>query len=244
VGVVEAAGGFEADAERLGDGQAVAKGVIVGQTPAATVKRKQGSTIRVHVSDGPAPRQIPDLTNLTRGQVQAALDQLALTLPPKDAYDETIAKDVVVDWSPQGTTVERGSAVTVTFSKGPEPKPLPSFLDQVYDQYQKLLEGLGLKAKKAEAYSDKVKEGVVIGTEPSGAVPPGTEVTVIVSKGPEQVAVPNLNGLSEDEAASRLEAAGLRLGDRYGPGKRKIFATRPGAGTMVDKGSSVDVYTG
>jgi serine/threonine-protein kinase len=220
------------------------KGTIVGQAPAPEAERKQGSTIRVHVSDGPRPRQVPDLTGLTRGQAQAALDAQGLPLTPKDTFDESVPKDVVVDWSPKGTTVERGSAVTVTFSKGPEPKALPGFLDKVYDEYVKLLEGLGIKAKKEEAFSDKVEEGKVIGTEPAGPVTPGSEVTVIVSKGPEQVAVPNVSGLSEEDAAAKLEAAGLRLGDRYGPAKRKVFATRPGAGAMVDKGSSVDVYTG
>jgi serine/threonine-protein kinase len=248
-----------ADARRLVDGEQdfsvvaidedrydeeAPKGTIVGQTPAPDVERKQGSTIRVHVSDGPRPREVPDLTGMTRAQVQAALDEQTLTLTGKDSYDESVPKDVVVDWSPKGTTVERGAAITVTFSKGPEPKALPGFLDKVYDEYVKLLEGLGIKAKKEEAFSDKVEKGKVISTEPAGPVPPGSEVTVIVSKGPEQVAVPNVSGLSEEDAAAKLEAAGLRLGDRYGPAKRKVFATRPGAGAMVEKGSSVDVYTG
>jgi serine/threonine-protein kinase len=220
-------------------------GTIVGQEPApAAGERKQGSVIRVHVSDGPKPRRVPDLTGMNRAQVQAALDGLGLVLAGKDAYDEAVAKDGVVDWSPRDGTLERGGTVTVTFSKGPEPKALPSFLDKVYDEYQKLLEGLGITSKKEEAYSDDVDKGKVIATEPAGPVAPGTEVTVIVSKGPEQVAVPNLSGLSEDEAASKLEAVGLRLGDRYGPAKRKVFTSRPAAGTSVDKGSSVDVYTG
>ena len=125
---------------------------------------------------------------------------------------------------------------------GPEPVEVPSFLDKVYDEYQKLLEGLGIKAKKEDAFSDKIDEGKVISVTPTEA-PPGAEVTVIVSKGPEQVAVPNLKGLSEDDAAAKLQAAGLRVGDRFGPPNRPVFDSSPSAGTKVDKGSTVDVYT-
>jgi serine/threonine-protein kinase len=221
----------------------VPPGQILAQSPLAGDEVKQGGTIRVRLSDGPEPRDVPDLTGKTRGEAQAALDGLGLTLSPKDTFDPTIPKDVVVDWSPRDTRIPKGEAVTVTFSKGPEPVEVPSFLDKVYDEYQKVLEGLGIKVKKEEAFSDKVEEGKVISTSPATAVQPGSEVTVVVSKGPEQVAVPNLKGLSEDDAAARLQAAGLRLGDRFGPPKRPVFDSSPAAGAKVDKGSTVDVYT-
>lgn len=223
--------------------ETVGAGLILEQSPLAGEELKQGETIRVRISDGPEPRTVPDLTGKTRGEVQAALDELALTLTPQDTFHPEIPKDVVVDWTPKDERIAKGAAVTVTFSKGPEPVEVPSFLDKVYDEYQKLLEGLGIKVKKEEAFSDKVEAGKVISTSPSTAVQPGSEVTVIVSKGPEQVAVPNLKGLSEDEAAAKLQAAGLRLGDRFGPPNRPVFDSSPSAGTKVDKGSTVDVYT-
>ena len=256
--VMDLKGRTVADARRLAGGEpafkvvevdaqvwseTVDKGLIVGQSPLPDEERKKGSVIRVQVSDGPEPRQVPDLSGNNRAQAQATLDGLGLTLTAQDLYHPSVPKDVVVDWSPRDTRVERGAAVVVTFSKGPEPKPLPSFADKMYDEYQKLLEGLGLKAKREEAFSDKVKAGAVMGTNPTTPVVAGTEVTVIVSRGPEQVAVPDLSGLSEDDAAARLEAAGLRLGDRFGPPRRAVFASSPSAGAKVDKGSSVDVYT-
>ena len=223
----------------------VEKGVILDQSPLPDDELKQGGTIRVRVSDGPEPRTLPDLTSKTRGEVQAILDELQLVLEPKSEFSDTIPKDVVVDWSPKNTEVERDGTVTVTFSGGPEPKPVPSLVDKLYDEAVKILQGLGFGAAKEEAFSDKVEEGAVIGTRPAANEPtsPGTEIVVIVSKGPEQVEVPNLNGLSEEEAEARLKAAGLRLGDRFGPPDRRVFASSPSAGTSVDRGSSVDVYT-
>ena len=38
-------------------------------------------------------------------------------------------------------------------------------------------------------------------------------MTLVVSSGPEQVAVPNVVGQSEDEARATLEAAGFKVGD-------------------------------
>jgi eukaryotic-like serine/threonine-protein kinase len=133
----------------------------------------------------------------------------------------------------------------VTYSKGKQPKDVPSLADKLYDEAVKLLTDLGFTTAKQEVFSDKVKEGSVVATTPStpAALEPGSQVTVVVSKGPEQVEVPNLNGLEEDEASQRLEAVGLRLGDRFGPPRRKVFASSPGAGAKVDKGSSVDIYT-
>jgi serine/threonine-protein kinase len=232
--VVEAKGTFYREAEEVGR--------IIGQSPLPEERLKEGRTIRVQLSDGPAPRTVPDLAGRPRAEVQQLLDGVQLVLSPIDQNHDTIAKDTVVDWSPKAT-LPRGGTVTVVFSKGPEPKPLPSFADRLYDEYVKALEALGLKAKKEEAFSDRVKSGVVITTNPSGIAVPGSEVTVVVSKGPEQVEVPTLSGLSEDDAAARLQQAGLRLGDRFGPPNKKVFASSPSGGTKVEKGSSVDVYT-
>jgi serine/threonine-protein kinase len=224
----------------------VPKGVILDQAPLPKDELKEGGTIRVRVSDGPAPRTLPDLTNKTRAEVQAALDELQLVLDAKSEFNATIAKDVVVDWSPKNAKIPRDGTVTVTFSGGPEPKPIPSLVDKVYDEAVKILQGLGFGAAKEEAFSDDVEEGAVIGTKPDVNVPtsPGTQVVVIVSKGPEQVDVPNLTGLDEEAAEAKLKEAGLKLGDRFGPPKRKVFASLPRAGTKVERGSSVDVYTG
>jgi eukaryotic-like serine/threonine-protein kinase len=224
----------------------VPKGVILDQSPLPADELKEGGTIRVRVSDGPEPRTLPDLSGKTRGEVQTIFDDLQLELEPKSEFSETVPKDAVIDWSPKGTKVPRDSTVIVTFSGGKQPKPVPSLVDKLYDEAVKILEGLGFGAAKEEAYSDKVEEGAVITTKPEANVPtePGSQIVVVVSKGPEQVEVPNLSGLSEEAAEARLKEAGLKLGDRFGPPKRDVFASLPRAGTKVDRGSSVDIYTG
>jgi beta-lactam-binding protein with PASTA domain/tRNA A-37 threonylcarbamoyl transferase component Bud32 len=226
--------------------ETLAKGAILTQSPLAGDKLREGGTIVVQVSDGPAPRDVPDLTGKTQAEAEAALAALRLGFAMNPAYNDTVPKGSVIDWSPKGTKVPRDSTVTVTISSGKQPKDVPSLVDKLYDEAVKILEGLGLKAKKEDAFNDKVDAGKVAATKPGtpSSLEPGSEVTLVVSKGPEKVAVPNLSGMSEDEAINALESVGLKGGARYGPRNRRVFASNPGAGTMVVKGSSVDYYTG
>ncbi len=73
----------------------------------------------------------------------------------------------------------------------------------------------------------------------------GTTVTLTVSKGKEQAAVPDVNGETEDNARSAIEAAGLRVGkvtqeeSDQDPGT--VIDQSPAAGKKVAKGSSVNL---
>ena len=77
----------------------------------------------------------------------------------------------------------------------------------------------------------------------SGAeVPRDSEVAVQVSKGPDVVKVPNVKGLTLQQAIAKLEAEGLTVGDVFGPAKGQPFTTSPDAGAQVKRGTKVDIY--
>ena len=225
----------------------VPAGRIVAQVPRPKTRLEQGSTIRVQVSDGPEPRAVPALNDKTRAEAEQLLTAAGLGMAAQEAFHETVPRDRVIDWSPKEGRHPKGSPVTVVISKGREPKPIPSFLDRVYDEYQKLLEGLGFKVKKEEAFSDKFDAGQIVTTRPAPgeAVEPGSEVTVIVSKGPDETVIPDVSGRSIDDAVSILQQAGLKVGGPYGPpNARRAYTTVPDAGKKVKRGSTVDLYTG
>jgi eukaryotic-like serine/threonine-protein kinase len=74
------------------------------------------------------------------------------------------------------------------------------------------IEGAGLKVGEVTTEaSTTVDQGLVIESNPSAGakVDKGTEVNLVVSGGPDTVAVPNVVGLSEDRARSTLEQAGF-----------------------------------
>jgi beta-lactam-binding protein with PASTA domain len=88
-------------------------------------------------------------------------------------------------------------------------------------------------------------KGQVIGQDPSGGVKAkkGSTVTLTVSDGPQQVAVPQVVGLTVSSARGRLDKAGLQPSEREENSdtvpKGRVISVSPTEGTKVDKGSSV-----
>ena len=71
----------------------------------------------------------------------------------------------------------------------------------------------------------------------------GTTVTMIVSKGPPPVQVPNVVGQSLSSATATLQAAGLKVDARKllpGPSLNRVYNQNPSGGTLP-RGSTVQV---
>jgi beta-lactam-binding protein with PASTA domain len=71
-------------------------------------------------------------------------------------------------------------------------------------------------------------------------------VTIVVNTGDESdattVEVPDVTGMSVDEARDTLEDEGLRVGNVQGSGEGQVVAMFPLAGTEVDPDSEVTLW--
>jgi serine/threonine-protein kinase len=97
---------------------------------------------------------------------------------------------------------------------------------------------------RSDAPSDTVPAGQVIGTDPPAgqAIAKGSSVTIIVSKGPELVQVPDLTGKTLDVATQMLQAKGFQVDTQsYLPG-RVVRAQDPAGGKSVLKGTKVTLF--
>ncbi len=76
------------------------------------------------------------------------------------------------------------------------------------------LDDAGLGAEVEQVYSDSVEPGVVVSTDPrpGDRILPGDDVTLTVSKGPEVYDVPDLAGLTVEEAEEALAEVKMVLG--------------------------------
>lgn len=104
------------------------------------------------------------------------------------------------------------TAVLWYFRAGPGKRvTIPAVAGQTYEQALSSLHEEGLTARRRNVYSDTVPSGSVVSTDPGGGgrVHPSRVVTVTVSRGVEQVTVPDLSGLSAQEARRRLGSARL-----------------------------------
>lgn len=227
------------------------KGEVLDISPAAGTRLADGRTITLTVSDGQTIVAVPtDLAGKSQDDATAALEAVGLKASVADTpYSEDAAKGVVIavaDGTP--SELEKGSAVPLVVSNGPEPRVVPGGLVGGTEASAKeALAALGLKAGIVRSYSDTAKEGTVISVLPkSGStVDRGSTVNVEVSRGPELVAVPSIaKANSISEAVSILSSAGLKAGSVSGPAAGSPVGTSPGAGTMVKPGSTVNIILG
>ena len=158
-------------------------------------------------------------------------------------YDEEVPSGQVIDWAPKGTSPPKGANVDLTVSAGPAPRQIPVLAGLTYEQAVAALEARQLKTARApDVYNnDDATAGKVVLASPAqgNSVARDSVVTLTVSIG--RPVVPELKGLTVEEARTKLAAVGLKLGSTFGPGG-KIFLTTPGSGSRVPPGSSVDVF--
>ena len=150
----------------------------------------------------------------------------------------------------------KGTIITVTVSSGGEnvkdTYKVIDFTGKTLDYVQAALASHDIKCEVVEEYSDDVEEGKVIRTDPeAGAeLEKGATLTVYISKGKqkednENVAVPGLLGMTEDQARAALEAKGLKIGsvdkvDSSAEAGSVVWQSQD-AGAEVTKGSTVNI---
>lgn len=225
-------------------------GEIVSTDPAAGERLAEGETLVVVVSEGNTLTEVPaDIAGRPYAEVAAEFEAAGLVAERTDVFDEEEAADAVVGADGDvPATLPRGESVSLLVSKGPEPRVVPEIPeDATFEQFEALLAEVQLGAEKAEEFSDDVESGVVIriSEAPGTSVARDSTVTVVVSKGPDVVPVPDMEGMTLDEAEAALEAAGLALGEFVGGGgNRTVVASDPPAGESVPRGSEVNLLLG
>ncbi|HEU5157382.1 MAG TPA: Stk1 family PASTA domain-containing Ser/Thr kinase [Streptosporangiaceae bacterium] len=134
---------------------------------------------------------------------------------------------------------------------GPEQVKVPNVVGQTQEQATKAITDQGLVLGDVrEEFSDSVKKGVVISSEPGAneEVDQGSTVDLVVSKGKEtvKVEVPDVVGQPYRAAQSELEQAGFKVNRRTAPDNEvprgSVIRTTPEAGEKADQGSVVVMY--
>ncbi|MFP5256453.1 MAG: protein kinase domain-containing protein [Acidimicrobiia bacterium] len=224
-------------------------GEVLRTEPAAGEALRKGETLVIWVSLGNELAAVPgDLVGKTLDEARAALDQAGgfVAVVAEEPHDEEVPAGRVMAVAPETSGEQpKGSEVLLTVSAGPAPRTVPDGLaGGSYEDAAKALEDVQLTPARVEEFSDDVEKGKVVGTRPPAGeqLPRGATVEVVVSKGPDVVKVPKVEGLTLDEAIARLEGAGLTVGDVSGPARGEPYVTDPPAGATVKRGTTVDIY--
>jgi serine/threonine-protein kinase len=157
--------------------ETVPAGQVIGTDPAAPSVAPRDSTVKLLVSNGPAPVTVPDVAKQSYDQAAAALTAAGFTVTRVDVFDATVPKDQVVGTNPAGgTAAVRGSQVTVNVSKGPELVAVPNLVGKSLEAATAQLQGLGFVVDTQSYLPGRV----VRATDPAAgtAVAKGTKVTL------------------------------------------------------------------
>ncbi len=193
----------------------VAAGTVVAVDPAVGATVRRGSEVVLTVSKGPERYAVPDLVGSTLAEAKRQLAATNLALGKvTEAFDEKVPEGQVVSLDPKvGTSLKRDAKVALVVSKGREPVEVPDYTGKKADDATKALTDLGLKVDAStQENSDTVATGDVISQDPrDGTLFRGDTVTLVVSKGPVMVDVPNVIGKQVGEARTILEGAGFQV---------------------------------
>jgi serine/threonine-protein kinase len=144
--------------------------------------------------------------------------------PAVTQHDEVIVATNVIGTEPAaGAPTPPGSIVKLVVSDGPAPRTVPSLSAPLsYDAAAAAITAVQLKPVQATDFSDTVPAGQFIRTSPPGGAPVQRDsaVTVVFSKGPQLIAVPEVRGATVENGAALINSLGLVADVQgYQPGK-------------------------
>ncbi|HCJ49521.1 MAG TPA: Stk1 family PASTA domain-containing Ser/Thr kinase [Microbacterium sp.] len=198
----------------------VPEGEALGSSPSAGARLDRESSVTVQISAGPATAELPVLQDRTADEVTALLDEVSITVAEENMFFTSFDPDRVVRVyvtqgagsepveCTEGCHVLHGSTAELRVSLG----PVPAVAGQTEDEAVRTLRDVELGATTTEEYSGEVEAGRVIRVlerEGGGSFRPGDEVTLVVSKGPEPIAVPDVTGSTIREAVASVQAQGF-----------------------------------
>ena len=134
-------------------------------------------------------------------------------------------------------------AYFLTRGGGHKTKPVPAVVGQTKSSATTKLEDAGFKVATNNRFSHQPK-GKVVAQKPAAdtEADKGSTVTLFVSQGVKQVAVPNVLGLPQAQAVADLTKAGLNSAVVLVPNPApsgRVIAQNPGSGVSVNGGTTV-----
>ncbi|UOE44857.1 Stk1 family PASTA domain-containing Ser/Thr kinase [Agromyces larvae] len=229
----------------------VAEGLVSGTDPAAGARAQRGSAVRLFVSLGPRILTVPQVLGMSEADARAALGEFTVADEAVEQFSADAAAGTVIALLDGGgaplppTYAERG-AITLVVSVG----PIPDVTGLPAADAEAALVDAGLTVGHGEdVFSDDVEAGIVVSQTPNAdPMHPGDTVTLVVSKGPDLVEVPNvITGQTVAQARAQLEALEFAVSSNvpeFLEGAVVATVQSPAAGERVKRGSEIQVNFG
>ena len=201
-----------------------------------------------YIVAGPGAKVVvPSLAGATLKQATKELSDLGLAINVKsEEFSEEIPQGKIISSKPAGGgRIAPSGTVEVFISKGPERFDVPDLtgLDQASAEKALTSNSLTLGDSTSE-FSSQVPAGFVVRSNPAAgaSVKRNTLVSLVISKGIQQVSIADYKGKVSDQALNELSDAGFDVKQQFVYSEDLpagvVISQTPGAGN-ADKGSHV-----
>ncbi len=197
-----------------------------------------------------ADRPTPRVLELPRAEALEALIGVGLRGRIIETEDHPTLTSGTVIWQepPPGVVLPEGAVVRLTVSSGTSAHPIPDVVGLETSLAREVLETAGFRIRRLDSIAALADPGTIVATRPQAGVArvPGTPLTLVVSRGPANIIVPDLRGLTRSEAWKQLKIVGLTAGrvttrNVLEGEEGLIIDQRPAPGTLSPKGGRVNL---
>ncbi|MBA4247347.1 MAG: serine/threonine protein kinase [Microbacterium sp.] len=232
----------------------IAAGLVAGTDPAAGEAIDRDTVVTIIVSLGPEPTTVPTVIGLPEADARLALTDAGFDVGKAIAqFDPDIAEGSVIavigtdDVALEaGAASFKGTPVQLLVSVG----PIPTVRGLTVEAAQAALAArdlTGIVGGESE-FDNDVPLGDVLRVERTSDAPvrPGSTLTIIVSRGPDLVQIPNVVGQTIAEGVEALQAVGFLVQvdtvineEDWDRPQAQIESTEPGGGQSAIRGSTI-----
>jgi len=190
---------------------------------------------------------LPDLRGLSAKEALEKVDSMGLKVVFNETSDPEKPIDVIVEQNPEPGAHIKPQHRLELFINHPKEGFIPKLTGLPLDEAQRVLSVNGFQPAEIKSSYSNVPAGIVISSAPPAGVPlpQGAQIKLLVSAGPnpKTTLLPDLTGLSLEEARYLLSTAELQIGDvQEVPSPEPngtVLAQSPPAGSEIAVGSPV-----
>jgi len=169
-------------------------------------------------------------------------------------YNEEVPPGYVIRHTPaEGAELQdpANTEVVLVISEGEELFEVPDLVGMTLNEARNAVSDADFRIDHSTENHDTVPEGQIISQNPEAGTerPSGAQVNVIISGGIASVAIPDVTGLTNQEATSRIRDAGLNpqegtaeYSDSVPEGRVIRQEPSPGAGVSIQQGATVTFF--
>jgi len=185
---------------------------VFKQDPQPGEKIEKGNYVTIFSSAGPPQTDVPSVIGEPLDQALSDLRAANLRWKIQQVDNDAPQGQVFAQSPKAGARVDESSSVTLKVSKGPKPVIVPGVVGSTFESANSALMGAGFAVRRKDVEDNAPKDTVIAQTPDAGTYqPPGTTVTLTVSRGPKTSTIPDVTSLSQADAVQQLQASGFKV---------------------------------